>query len=386
MNSGPATLVELLELRSGDKTPGAFTFLRDDGTEREQLSLAELVRRSYAIAALLQESGVTGERVLLSFQDWADFAPAYLGCVAAGVIAVPVAPLYPGYLARTLPRVAQVAANARATRVLTTTGELDALGPSMASHPELASWRWLTTDDDPGAPHTAYRKTTPGPVDVVHLQYTSGSTSMAQAVPVTHGQLMLWHEAFRRQVPNIPNATGVHWLPPYHDMGLITCLTLAIALPYREVLMPTMGFVSRPMTWLEAVERHRGDFMSAPNFAFDLCVRKSTPEERARLDLSHLTMAFNGAEKVRHRTLVEFAEAFAPSGFRPEAFLPCYGLAEATLTVTSSSIERPLVTREVGRRALELGTVGPPAAGDSVVLVSLRACARRGAYCPSSTR
>lgn len=150
------------------------------------------------------------------------------------------------------------------------------------------------------------------------LQYTSGSTSAPKGVVLTHGNLVhnlvTIAEAWGARTDM--QATGVFWLPPYHDMGLIGGLLETLYVAGNSILMPPTAFIKRPMRWLEAISRHRAMITAAPNFAFDLCVELSTPQERAALDLSHWTVALCGAEPVRTATLDSFAELFAPAGFR----------------------------------------------------------------------
>jgi acyl-CoA synthetase (AMP-forming)/AMP-acid ligase II len=133
------------------------------------------------------------------------------------------------------------------------------------------------------------------------------------------------------------------WLPVFHDMGLIGNVLHAAYLGVPAVLLSTLGFIKSPISWLRAVSRYRATFSGAPNFAYDLCVAKTTPEERAGLDLSCWRVAFNGAEPVRERTLETFANTFEPYGFRRASFVPTYGLAEATLVVSGNDGVEPTI-------------------------------------------
>src|SRR6185369_1705545 len=130
------------------------------------------------------------------------------------------------------------------------------------------------------------------------------------------------------------SGSGVFWLPSYHDMGLIGGILQPMYYGRPNVLMSPMAFLQRPLRWLQAITKYKANVSGGPNFAYDLCLKRISAEERERLDLSSWTLAFNGAEPIRPETLAEFARTFAPCGFRPEAFYPCYGLAEATLMVT----------------------------------------------------
>jgi acyl-CoA synthetase (AMP-forming)/AMP-acid ligase II len=167
----------------------------------------------------------------------------------------------------------------------------------------------------------------------------------------------------------------VSWLPPYHDMGLIGGVITSVYTGMRGVLMSPLTFIKRPITWLHEISRNRATVTGAPNFAYDLCVRRTTPEQRAALDLSSLEVAFSGSEPVRADTLMEFARMFAPCGFRLEASVPSYGLAEATLVVSAS--RRLVGPRILKADARELVGCGAPLADHTVAIVdpvSLRSC------------
>ena len=133
------------------------------------------------------------------------------------------------------------------------------------------------------------------------------------------------------------NDVGVSWLPLYHDMGLIGNVLQPMFVGARCILMSPTAFLQSPVRWLQAVSRYRATTSGGPSFAYELCVNKISPEQRATLNLSSWSVAYNGAEPIRAETLERFAEVFGPCGFRREAFLPCYGLAEATLVVSSGS-------------------------------------------------
>ncbi|MDY7086135.1 MAG: amino acid adenylation domain-containing protein [Actinomycetota bacterium] len=172
-----------------------------------------------------------------------------------------------------------------------------------------------------------------GPDDLAFLQYTSGSTAAPRGVMVTHGALMANEAAIRDAFGVTPGSTVVSWLPLHHDMGLIGGLLQPLYTGARSVVLDPLTFLRRPISWLETVAAERADISGAPNFAYELLACTVPEEARAALDLSSWRVAFNGAAPVHPRTLDAFSQAFAVSGFRPEAHVPCYGLAEATLLV-----------------------------------------------------
>jgi acyl-CoA synthetase (AMP-forming)/AMP-acid ligase II len=187
---------------------------------------------------------------------------------------------------------------------------------------------------------------------------------------VTHRSLMhnerVIHAAFEHCGPGV----GVCWLPPYHDMGLIGGILQVVFHGASCYLMSPLALLQDPLRWLRAISRYRADTSGGPNFAYDFCVQRTTPEERAGLDLSRWSVAAIGSEPINPRTLEQFAETFAPYGFRPETFYPCYGLAEATLFVTGGAKAAPPVVRSVNAAALEEGrAVDAPAGPDARPLV-----------------
>ncbi|XXT19046.1 amino acid adenylation domain-containing protein [Sorangium sp. So ce429] len=309
----------------------AFTFVEASDADEQQITYAELDRRARAIAAILQQRFPEGERAVLLYPPGLDYIAAFLGCAYAKLVAVPAYPPDLGRLNRSLPRLQAIVANARAQVILTNgmiKSMVDVLGTQA---PELAAHPWLATDElAPGCEDT-WREPDVAGETLAFLQYTSGSTGTPKGVMVTHSNLMHNSQLIGEWFELDEQSVAVNWLPPYHDMGLIGGILQPLYNKFHGVLLSPITFLQRPLRWLEAIARHRGTCAGGPNFAFDLCARKIKAEELAGLDLSTWDVAFCGAEPIRPETLERFARAFAPSGFRREAFYPCYGLAEATL-------------------------------------------------------
>lgn len=358
-----ASLVHLLRWRAVDQ-PGrlAYTFLPDGETEEARLTYKDLDRQARAVAAALQSMAASGERALLVFPAGSEFVAAFFGCLYAGVIAVPAYPPDPSRLSRTLPRFRAIANDARPAVALTTSTLLPLIEKLGAQCPDLQSIRWLTTDDISVEVEPEWKEPSLTDSTIAFLQYTSGSTSRPRGVMVSHGNLMHNERMIKQACRHSEISTFVSWLPLYHDMGLIGTVLQPLYLGTTSIIMPPVAFLQRPFRWLQAISRYKAATSGGPNFAYDLCVRKVTPAERASLDLSSWTTAFNGAEPVRPETLDRFASAFADSGFRREAFFVCYGLAESTLIVCGSPREIPPTVYTIRPAELENNRVVPACA------------------------
>jgi acyl-CoA synthetase (AMP-forming)/AMP-acid ligase II len=220
--------------------------------------------------------------------------------------------------------------------------------------------------DDPGG-LAEPRPTRPD--DVALIQYTSGSTAIPRGVMVTHANILDNCEFIDDGFEFDPETTGMMWLPPYHDMGLVGGMFSPVHSGRPMTLMSPLAFLIDPLNWLATISRNRAATSGGPNFAFDLCVRKIAPERREGLDLSSWTTAYNGAEPVLTETMDAFVEAFGPCGFDRAAFYPCFGLAEATLMVSGGDRSQPPRVIEASREALERARFEPPAdPGDAVPL------------------
>jgi len=354
------TLLELLEARAEQlRDQPLFTFVEDGEEERTVLSHAGLERRARSIGAALQRVVAAGERAVLLYPPGLEYVAGFFGCLAAGVVAVPAYPPDPTRLERTLPRLRAIIQDAQATVVLTTSFILSMGEMLFESAPDLQALRWMATDELPEGSEAEWRRPEPRRESLAFLQYTSGSTGTPKGVELTHGNLLhnlrLIHGAFGMH----EGSAGVIWLPPYHDMGLIGGILGTLYGGFSTSLMSPMTFLRRPLRWLEEVSRTGGTISGGPNFAFDLCVRKTTEADRQALDLSRWEVAFCGAEPIRPETLERFAQAFACAGFRREAFYPCYGLAEGTLIVSGGRVGVPPVLQPLDVERLREGRVVP---------------------------
>jgi 8-amino-7-oxononanoate synthase len=350
-NSFAPTIVDLLRQRAGYRPHDrAFTFLVDGEQEELNITYAELDRKARGVGAWLAASGMQGKRVLLLYPSGLDFIAAFMGCLYGGAIAVPA---YPPRKNRSVERIETIAADARASVALTTRDVLDRFDSLRATAPSLDSLLWKV--DSELEDHWADQWERPD-IDgdtLAFLQYTSGSTGTPKGVMLSHGNLL--HNSLRiMQAFEITRSqSGVFWLPSFHDMGLIGGILVPLYGGKFNVIMSPVAFLQKPLRWLQAISKYKATISGGPNFSYELCVRKTTPEQRAELDLSSWSLAFNGAEPVRPETIDAFCEAFEPCGFRREAFFPCYGLAESTLMVTGGMKFEPPVIRSFDATALE---------------------------------
>jgi acyl-CoA synthetase (AMP-forming)/AMP-acid ligase II len=377
------TLLENRALEHGDEV--LYTFLLDGEDARAQLGYRGLFDAARRIASLLEARLRPGDRAVLLFPPGLDYIAAFFGCIAARVVAVPAYPPDVGRLESSLSRLRAIIDDARPSAILTTRMIHDARSMVVDLAPDLAAIPWIPTDDGAGDAD-AWKRPDVRPSDFAFLQYTSGSTATPKGVILSHECLAANLFAIERAMRVRRGvSTVVAWLPPYHDMGLIGKILEPLWAGAPCTLMSPLDFLQRPYRWLRAIARQPNVVSGGPNFAYDLCVRRVTAEEKAGLDLGSWALAFSGAEPIRAETVERFAETFAPCGLRRAALFTCYGLAESTLMTTGAS--DPII-RRVDRPALESGRAvftkdghpivssGPAVAGMEIAIVD------RGARCP----
>ena len=346
-----STLVELLRYRASSQPERiAYIFLRDGEIEEARLTYGELDQKARAIAAHLQSLEAKGERGLLLYPPGLDFISAFFGCLYAGVVAIPA---YPPRRNQNLFRLQAIIADSQARFTFTNADLFPSLKKQWAKDSELGAMQWIVTDEIDHHLKEDWQEPTLEKNSLAFLQYTSGSTGTPKGVMVSHHNLLI-NSAFIDHVwGHDQDSIMVTWLPTFHDMGLIYGVIQPLYKGFLCYMMAPASFVERPLRWLQALSDKQATHSAAPNFAYDLCVRKIPPEKRATLDLSHWCMALNGAEPVRAEVLKKFAEAFQVSGFKATALCPGYGLAEATLKVTAVSYDSPPYFYPVQANALE---------------------------------
>jgi acyl-CoA synthetase (AMP-forming)/AMP-acid ligase II len=334
-----------------------FCFLEDGELETETLTYARLQRRARAVAAALQSCSQPGDRVLLVYPPGLECIAALFGCFEAGVIAVPVCPPRWELLGDGLAPLAGIVEHCRPAVLLTGGVVAERLSEAVAQRPEFAQTALRSTDSISDAEGDGFRGPAIGRETTALLQYTSGSTGDPRGVMLTHGNIL--HNEYAQQCAlqhrtAARSGGGVCWLPFYHDMSLMGNVLQAVYVDGPSWQLPPVVLLQHPLRWLQAITKYQAHTSGGPNFAYDLCVRRITAEQKATLDLSHWEVAAIGAEPVSAATIDRFSEAFACCGFRREAFYPCYGLAEATLFVSGGDKNEPPVVRMFAAADLEL--------------------------------
>lgn len=326
-------LVELLQRRAQeapDFTP--FIFLRDGVSDEQPLSHRLFDEQARRVAAHLQAQGLKGERLLLLFPQGIEYLIALFGCFYAGVIAVPA---YPPRNNRNLLRLKAIMQDCDARFILADQKGVEYME---GMQEDFSAYTFLPMEKLMGAP----AEWVPHPVspeDIAYLQYTSGSTGDPKGVIIRHENVMAnIAGCMHTHISDL--SRSVSWIPMYHDMGLISMLTYLVQGGVKCYFMSPVHFIQQPVRWLAAVSRYQAEFTLGPNFAFDLCCEKITDEQLEGLDLSSIRSVVSGSERVRWRTIQAFCERFGQVGFPKTGFLPSFGLAEATLIVTTSALDQ----------------------------------------------
>jgi acyl-CoA synthetase (AMP-forming)/AMP-acid ligase II len=350
MLNNASSIVDVLRWRAEHQPhETAFVFLGDGETESERWTYHELDAKARDIAERLRATSAAGDRVLLIYPPGLDFVAALLGCFVAGVTAVPA---IPDPSPRAMARFRKIVADAQSTLAISTESLLEIVQYSLADMPELQALQWVATDSLAQEASSNWACMPPVADDLAFIQYTSGSTSAPKGVAVSHGNLIYNQRMLQAGLQSSEETTIVSWLPVYHDLGLIAQLLHALYVGSNCVLMSPVAFLQRPARWLQAISRYRGVFSAAPNFGYELCLRKISTEDCRSLDLSSWSLAMNAAEPVRHSTISGFAERFGRYGFSPRAFFPGYGLAEATICVSGGPCGQGAVVLAVSPEAL----------------------------------
>lgn len=345
-----STLVELLNYRAKQQSNQiAFTFLQNGEIEADRLTYHLLDQKARAIAARLQEVAKPGDRALLVYPSGLEFITAFFGCLYAGIIAVPA---YPPRANQNLHRLQSIVSDAQANLALTTADLLPNLQKRWIEDPAIQPLLWVASNTVENQEAEIWQPMITSDDAIAFLQYTSGSTGKPKGVMVSHANLLHNERMIKAAFGHHEQTISVGWLPLFHDMGLVGNVLQPLYLGLPCTLMSPIDFLQKPVRWLQAISRYGATSSGGPNFAYDLCLRKVTQEQRQSLDLSRWEVAFSGAEPIRAETLEEFSRIFEDCGFRRAAFYPCYGMAEATLFITGGLKSKSPVIRSVAAEPL----------------------------------
>lgn len=334
----------------------AFYFTDGENFGDDQcLTFAELDAAARNVAGYLQKNGAAGQRVLLLYPPVLDFVIGFFGCLYAGATAVPA---FPPRRNRKGQRIHGIARDCQSQLALTN----EHVRQQIEGDTNWTEWESTTIIATDAMPDDYTDNWTPpaiAPDDLAVLQYTSGSTGQPKGVMLSHGNLVRNTELIVMAFQTHHDSIGVSWLPTYHDMGLVGGILTPVFIGRTTALMSPMAFLQKPIRWLRTISHYNATTSGGPNFAYQLCTDKIDDADLKGIDLSNWDIAFNGAEPIRAATLQQFSERFGQFGFKPEAFLPCYGMAETTLIVTGGPRTETAVVRFFDSRELDRRRVAP---------------------------
>jgi acyl-CoA synthetase (AMP-forming)/AMP-acid ligase II/acyl carrier protein len=358
------TLIDVLQNQAdtlGDQIAYRFLVQGDINGVVETISYYSLLQRAKAIAVMLGTKGIAGKQMLLPYPSGLDFIEAFWGVIFAGGIPVPLQLAKAGEQSTFIARIKRIADDAKADFVLSNASQLQYAT-------QLPQLRWLTNSGVSPAMADCWQAPNICAENLAFLQYTSGSTRQPRGVMISHANLLANLKAIELAGFGKGRHTiRVNWMPHYHDMGLVGGYLSPIFSGFTTVLMSPQSFLRDPSRWLKAISHFQAYSSGAPSFAYALAIQRQIRRELEPLDLSCWQVAFCGAEPIRFSVLEQFADTFAPSGFQKSAFLPCYGMAEATLFVTGT---QDLPTLAVNRSALTQQQVLVDDSPDAQILVS----------------
>jgi len=326
------TLTRVIEKRlESNKAKTIFTFLKDGEKIERSVSLVEIRKKSLTLLRMLQKKTA----VIIVLPQGISFIEAFLGCLYAQAIAIPLA--IPNKNSG-IENFQAIARDANVSFGITNRQTLANLRKWFGADALAKICEWILVEDVEADTSDFSLPELAKPNDIAFLQYTSGSTAKPKAVVVTHENIVANSEIIQKCFQNNAETVSVCWLPSFHDMGLIDGIVQPIFSNFQSVLMTPTHFLQKPIRWFKAITEYKGTYSGAPNFAFDFCVNRIKDEELNDVDLSSLRCLYNGSEPIRPQTMRKFFERFAVVGFSENKLFTCYGLAEATLAVTTSKL------------------------------------------------
>lgn len=388
-----ATLPAILARRA-DEAPDkpAYIYLGESAGPLA-CTYADLRERAHAVANVIRDCALPGDRVLLLYPPGLDFIYGFLGAVCAGTIAVPAPPPNRFKPERSLARLRSIVENARPTVALTTAGMLAVIRPAVAASEPFARLQWVATDEIQGG---AAGGSAHGPAEshsIAMIQYTSGSTSDPKGAALSQESILHNVAYFDHGWDHTPDSILVNWLPAFHDLGLFYGILCPLWGGFRGVQMSPIDVIQRPFLWLKVISDYQATHSVGPNFIYDLCYRKVREAEIASLDLSRWKVALTAAEPIRAETMTRFADRFSQAGFRFKTFSPGYGMSECTCKIVAVPCSEEPTTLSLRDDRLEQNRVelcapgpssrtvvacGRPGMGTGIAIVDPETCAARG--------
>jgi len=345
-------LISILNQRAS-QTPNqlAYIFLKNRENQEQNITYQQLSQNSKNIAIKLQSLIPKGSRALLLYPQGLEFINTFLGCLSAGIIAVPA---YPPKRNQKMSRLAAIIKDAQPQIILTTSSMLESIKEKLTDIVDSSALQWLATDSlNNDEEELSYIFPNISSDSLAFLQYTSGSTGTPKGVMISHGNIVHNSASIQKAFELTEKSVSVTWLPSFHDMGLIDGIIQPLYTGFLGVILPPESFLQRPIFWLQAITKYRATHSGGPNLGYELCVEKIAPEQQKNLDLSSWVSAYSGSEPIRRRTIENFITKFQSSGFQSQYFYPCYGMAEATLMITGGNIEDEPVYLNVQSELLE---------------------------------
>lgn len=356
----------------------ACALLDDAGNISEQLTYQQLNQQAHTVAAYLHSKKLVGKRVLLLYPAGLEFISAFLGCLYAGVVAVPVACPAVAEFIKTADTINAIGNDADIAGILTQS-DYAALLQSHCKSLLAKKRRWVATAESFAMQNSRAHEVLPPvkPTSLAYLQYTSGSTSAAKGVMITQNNLT--HSLFHTgKVWNYTSTSvSLTWAPHSHIYGLICGLLLPLYQGARALIMSPAQFIKQPLSWLRAIEQHQVSHSGCPNFGYDLCVQHITPVECSTLNLSNWKVAINGGEPIRQETLEQFAALCAPGGFNHKHLYLAYGMSEATGLISGQFYMPPALlteSSETSESIRHIFSLGKPLPGMIAIVVDPEQC------------
>ncbi|MEA3480288.1 MAG: AMP-binding protein [Bacteroidota bacterium] len=362
MDKSFGNLIELLEFRAKNQAKEILYIFLEDGIHvHTQITYGELGSKAKSVAASLQKYNKQGDRIVLLFPNGIDFIIGLFGCILAGMIGIPA---YPPRKDKADDRFFSILNDSGSTLILSSEAIYNKINRQFQDSEGLKKAQLLVYDHIDFNLSNQWDKPNVDDDDVAILQYTSGSTGDPKGVMLTHANILHNELIIQEAFGHDQNLIGVNWLPNFHDMGLFGTLLQPLFTGGKNVIISPTAFIKKPVNWLKAIDKFNGVTAGGPNFAFEYCIQKTTPEERKNIDLSTLRVMFCGAEPIREPTLLNFAKEFQSSNFQFKQFYPCYGLAESTLMVTGGDYKKEPVFFSADAKSLESNMVVPAISGE----------------------